>query len=150
MEGELLAKSRMVLLGDVDPDGEKPLEDGGIRTDAPTSSQLAFHVFCSNAVRRQWRIRSFHVSIAFLHGDTQTHEIYCRPPKDGLPGVHPDSLLRVNMGVYGLREAPRLWYLKANRILREAGWEELKTARSCYVLRDKKGTNNLLACSSYM
>ena len=56
---------------------------------------------------------------------TQTREIYCRPPKDGLPGVHPDSLLKVNAGVYGLREAPRLWYLKANRILLEAGWEEL-------------------------
>ena len=64
-------------------------------------------------------------------------------PKDGLPGVHPDSLLRINTGVYGLREAPRLWYLKANRILREAGWEELKTARSCYVLRDKKNGNQL-------
>ena len=73
MEGDLHAKSRMVLPGDVDPDGEKPLEDGGIRTDAPTSSQLAFHV-----------IRSFDVSTAFLHGDTQTREIYCRPPKDGL------------------------------------------------------------------
>ena len=45
MEGDLHAKSRMVLPGDVDPDGEKPLEAGGIRTDAPTSSQLASHVF---------------------------------------------------------------------------------------------------------
>ena len=71
MEGYLSAKSRMVLPGDVDPDGEKPFEDGGIRIDAPTSSQLAFHVFCSNAVRRQWRIRSFDVSTAFLHGDEQ-------------------------------------------------------------------------------
>ena len=41
-EGELKAKSRMVLPGDVDLDGEKPLEDGGIRTDASTSSQFAF------------------------------------------------------------------------------------------------------------
>lgn len=122
------------------PNGEKPLEDGGMRTDAPTSSQLAFHVFCSNPLRRQWRIRSF-VSTAFLHGDTQTRDIYCQPPKDGLPGVHPDSLLQVNIGVYGLREAPRLWYLKANRILRDCGWEGLEAARSCNVLLEKKDKN---------
>ena len=37
-----------------------------------------------------------------------------------------------------------MWYLKANRILKEAGWEELKTARSCYVLRDKRDSKKLV------
>ena len=74
-EGNLHAKSFMVLPGDVDQDGEKPLEDGGIRTDAPMSSQFAFHSF-----RRTRKLKSFDVSIAFLHGDVQTREIYCRPP----------------------------------------------------------------------
>ena len=37
-----------------------------------------------------------------------------------------------------------MWYLKANRILLQNGWEELKTARSCYVLRDKKDKNKLV------
>ena len=46
--------------------------------------------------------------------------------------------------MYGLREAPRLWYLKANRLLIEAGWEELKTARSCYILRDKQDKNKTI------
>ena len=58
--------------------------------------------------------------------------------------MYTQTLLKVNTGVYGLREAPRLWYLKANRILRECGWEELKTARSCYVLRDKKDRSKLV------
>ena len=38
--------------------------------------------------------------------------------------------------MYGLREAPRLWDQTADRELRACGWEELKTARSTYVLRD--------------
>ena len=42
-EGDLVAKSRMILLGDVDPDGNKCIEDGGFRTDSLTSSQIAFH-----------------------------------------------------------------------------------------------------------
>ena len=54
--GELEAKSRVVLPGDVDPDGHLPIEEGGFRTDAPTTTQLAFHVFCSNCVRRRWKI----------------------------------------------------------------------------------------------
>ena len=46
--------------------------------------------------------------------------------------------------MYGLREAPRLCYLKASRILKEAGWEELEAARSCYVLRDKHDNNKVV------
>ena len=34
----LQAKSRLVTPGDVDPDGAKPVEEGGVRTDAPYSS----------------------------------------------------------------------------------------------------------------
>ena len=56
--------------------------------------------------------------------------------------MHPDSLLKVNCGVYGLREAPRLWFTKADRDLTSEGWEELRTARSTYVLRDPR-TNEL-------
>ena len=68
-EGDLIAKSRMCLPGDVDPDGNKCLEEGGFRTDSPTSPQVAFHCFCSNATRRQWEICSFDVSAAYLTGD---------------------------------------------------------------------------------
>ena len=81
-------------------------------------------------------MRGFDVSTAFLHGDKQQREIYCRPPNEGLPGVPAGSLLKVETGVYGLREGPRLWYLKADRAIKKSGWEELSTARSCYVLRD--------------
>ena len=135
-EGLLSAKSRMIPPGDCDPDGDKPIEEGGFRTDAPTCAQISFHCFCSNSVRRKWRIRSFDVSTAFLTGDRQTRKLYCRSPTRGLPGVHPDSLLEINTGVYGLREAPRLWYQAADRKLCACGWEELKTARPTYICRD--------------
>ena len=36
-----------------------------------------------------------------------------------------------------MREAPRLWYLKAREVILGCGFEELKTARACFVLRDK-------------
>jgi hypothetical protein len=133
----LQSKSRIVVPGDVDPDGDDAVEDGGFRTDAPTAPQLAFHLLMSYAVRFKWRLRTFDVKTAFLSGKEHNREIYMRPPPDGLPGVAPGSLLKIVKGAYGLREAPRLWYLKAREVILSCGWEELRTARACFVLRDK-------------
>ena len=54
----LQAKSRLVIPGDVDPDGAKPIEEGGFCTDAPTSPQLALHLLFSRAVRSGWRLKT--------------------------------------------------------------------------------------------
>ena len=51
----------------------------------------------------------------------------------------PGSLLKLVKGAYGLREAPRLWYLRAREILQEAGFEEMQTGRACFVLMDRTG-----------
>ena len=113
------------------------VEEGGFRTDAPTAPQLAFHLLCSNAVRRQWWLKTFDVKTALLSGKAQSREIYMKPPPEGLPGVAPGSLLKIQKGAYGLREAPRLWYLKAREVILSCGFEELCTAKACFVLRDK-------------
>ena len=133
---DLLPKSRIVFPGDVDVDAGKLPEDGGFRTDSPTSPQVAFHVLCSEAVIRGWRLATFDVKTAFLSGDTQEREIYVRPPRDGLPGVPDGALLQPLKGVFGLKEAPRLWYLATRKKALSAGFEELKTAKSTFVVRD--------------
>ncbi len=40
-------------------------------------------------------------------------------PKDSLLGVETGSPIKLVKGAHGLREAPRLWYLKAARSLKE-------------------------------
>ena len=133
-EEGLIAKSRIVLPGDVDPDGDVPVEEGGFRTDAPTCPQVAFHLLCSQAVLKKRKIGSFDCKTAFLTGKGHDRDIYCRPPREGLPGVEPGSLLKIVKGAYGLREAPRLWYLRAREILLEAGFEEMQAAKACFCL----------------
>ena len=137
--GPLEAKSRIVTPGDVDPDGDIPVEDGGFRTDAPTCPQLAFHMLCSQAVLRKRKLGTFDCKTAFLTGKEHDRDIYCRPPKEGLPGIKPGSLLKLVKGAYGLREAPRLWYLKAREVMADAGFEEMQTAKACFVLFDRSG-----------
>ena len=58
-DGPLEAKSRIVTPGDVDPDGDIPVEEGGFRTDAPTCPQVAFHFLCSQAVLKHRRLGTF-------------------------------------------------------------------------------------------
>lgn len=74
-------------------------------------------------------------NIAFLTWKQHHRDIYVRPPKDGLPGTPPSSLLQLAEGAFGLREAPRLWFLRATAVLLEAGLEEFQTADACFVLR---------------
>lgn len=73
--------------------------------------------------------------------DLQTREIYCRPPKDGRPNVHLDSLMQVNAGVYGLTEELRLGDVKASRIFTEAGWEELNNSTLRFTLLGSNDNN---------
>eukprot|EP00975_Prorocentrum_lima_P033129 6950994-Prorocentrum_lima.AAC.1 len=39
-------------------------------------------------------------------------EVYFRPPPEGLPGLPAGSLLKARKGLFGIPEAPRLWYLE--------------------------------------
>ena len=138
-EGSLSAKSRLVLPGHRDPDGGKPIEEGGFRTDAPTAPQIGLHLLFSRAVRSKWALRTFDVKTAFLSGEHTDRELYFKPPKEGLPGVPAGCLIRVVKGIYGLKEAPRLWYLKAKETLIACGWEELSIAKAVFVCRNAKG-----------
>ena len=92
---------------------------------------------CSQAVLKRRRLGVFDCKTAFLTGKGHDRDIYVRLPKEGLPGVDTGSLLKIVKGAYGLREAPRLWYLRAREVLLEAGFEELQTAKACFALYDK-------------
>ena len=63
----------------------------------------------------------FDVKTIFLSGKDHDRELYFRPPKEGLPGVEEGSLIKIIKGVRGLKEAPRLWYLKAKETLFKCG-----------------------------
>ena len=133
--GVLEASSRLVVPGHLQ-DGA-PQEEGGERTDAPTVPQLGLHQTLSIAASKGWTIKSFDVSSAFLRGDNMDTQLYFRPPKEGLPGVAPGSLIKAEKGVFGLRVAPRLWFKKAKAILESAGFRALHSLPGMFVLRIK-------------
>jgi len=132
----LAAKSRLILLGHLDP------QIGLYRTDAPTTSALAVYVAAAIAMAYGWIGEVFDVMTAFLTGKELTREVYARAPREGLPAtkgqprVKPYALLRIWKGAYGLTDAPRQWYLQAREIMGIIGFIELKCARAVFILRD--------------
>ena len=82
--------------GDVDPDGEITVEDGGFRTDAPTCPQMAFHLLLSYTVRRKWERGTFDCKTAFLTGKGHDRDIYCYSPKEGAKRNRIRSIIWVN------------------------------------------------------
>ena len=139
----LVAKSRIVILGRMDP------EVGQHRTDSPTASVMSTRLLKQIAVSRNWSVFSFDVSTAFLRGKSLDRKLYVRAPTDGLPAtdstppVRPLELMQVLKSAYGLTESPRLWYLEARETLEASALEELAASRSTFVASEK-GTSYAL------
>jgi hypothetical protein len=85
-----------------------------------------------------WDLMSFDVESAFLNGIALARELYCWSPND-VKKINPKRLWRLKKGVFGLTEAPRLWWLRIRGDLLACGWTEVKAAAATFILKDKRG-----------
>jgi len=129
----LKAKSRWIVPGHLAPKSD------GTRTDAPVAPQLCLHLLFSLAVQLDWQVATFDVGDAFLTGMETMNRLYVRPPREGIRGVPQNTLIELVKGVFGLKESPRLWWLKLRQTLVDLGWEELTFATATFVLREDDG-----------
>ena len=67
----------------------------------------------------RWDIHSFDVSAAYLQGKDMERNVYIRPPVIFCPDYNKCWLLK--KGVYGLKDAGRLWYEKVHREIKDRG-----------------------------
>ena len=83
-------------------------------------------------------LTQYDISNAFLNGDLE-EEIYMEYPP-GYPGKE-GTCLKLLKGLYGLKQAARIWNIVLNKVLRGAGLEVCKTepgvlyhpTKLCYV-----------------
>ncbi|CAK0904441.1 unnamed protein product [Prorocentrum cordatum] len=111
----LKAKSLNIVPGYKD----KQLLAGELQTNALTDTATAV-ILQEAASQLGWRLEQGDVHSAFLNGKylDSSRRVYCRAPKGGLPAVPelgwpavPEgTVLRANKGIYGLNDAPLLWY----------------------------------------
>ncbi|CAE7214247.1 GIP [Symbiodinium natans] len=110
---EWKAKARLVIAGHLDPD----LLDKGLVTDSPTVSRAALIMLLQICVSRGWHAAAGDIQAAFLNGLAIKRELYMRQPRGGVPGLHPQQLVRVLKGIFGLTESPRMWYDRLRQVL---------------------------------
>ena len=124
------AKARLVVLGFEDPDLDK------VPNDAPTLSkdgrQLLLQKVCSN----RWRLCSFDISTAFLHGkgDGRLLGIHAPPEVREALSMDEGDQCELKGGAYGRIDAPYLWYQELRGALLELGFQQCPLDRCVYTL----------------
>ena len=81
-----------------------------IHTYSPTAFAVTIRLFLAIVAAKRLHLRAIDVCTAFLYGEMpKEHQVYCEPP----PGIEvPDGhVLLLKKRLYGLKNAPRIWFL---------------------------------------
>ena len=115
------AKARLVLLGYQDPDL------GTYRSDAPTLTRSSKYLLLATAAIKEWDVFTLDAHTAFLLGDSMSRSepLHAVPPPDLAKelGIPPWFVFLLTKSAFGLSEAPRAWWLRLSRELKEVGFE---------------------------
>lgn len=94
-------KARLVIRGRQD----NGVDD--IRCDSPTMDRKMVKLMLAVSANKGWALRPVDISASFLQGREIDIEVYIRPlPAFKKPGI----IWKQKKGLYGLKEAARLWY----------------------------------------
>ena len=128
---EKTPKARLVLVGWQDP------ELGKVATDSPTLRKESKSIVLSICSSMRWKLWGADIKTAFLSGDAQCRDIFFRPPTEIKKWMQlsEEDLFRLEKAAYGLAEAPRQWYLRLTRELKETGLIQSQLDPCLFVLR---------------
>ncbi|KAJ1685788.1 hypothetical protein LUZ63_017178 [Rhynchospora breviuscula] len=120
-------KARLVVLGNRQVEGIDFKE-----TFAPVAKMVSVRTFLAVAVARGWELHQMDVHNAFLHGDLH-EEVYMRLPS-GFASKYPGKMCRLRKSLYGLRQAPRMWFSKLTEALQAYGFTQSYADYSLFTL----------------
>eukprot|EP00435_Cladocopium_sp_Y103_P063185 s737_g24.t1 len=110
-------KARWCVKGFLDPD----ILD--LDTASPTLSAEGFSIAAQVITSMRWKLRIADIEAAFLRGDDmsrKTGKVLVKVPKDGIPNMPHGAVIELVKPVYGLADAPKLWWQSLTRVLRDA------------------------------
>jgi hypothetical protein len=106
---------------------------------APVARFTSLRVLVSLAAANGWKLRQFDIETAFLYADLD-EEVYVRPPRrfeehdeDG-----EELVWKLHKSLYGLRQAPRNWYLTFTTWLLEYGFSRSLRDPCVFVYKDSE------------
>ncbi|KAJ3474787.1 hypothetical protein NLI96_g12256 [Meripilus lineatus] len=112
-----------------------PLTGTRPETFAPTVRMATIRVILALAALEDLELYSIDISQAFLNGELDV-DIYMQQP-EGFERGNPGDVVRLVKGLYGLKQAGRLWNQKLHSVLLQMGFKCLKSDASVYLfIRD--------------
>ncbi len=109
-------KARLVVQGNL---------DNGVQetpSDSPTVDRHSVKLVLSVAASSKWRVRTMDMSAAFLQGRKIDRIVHVEPPKEF---KKVGQVWRLRKGLYGLREASRLWFEELSTDLEKRGGQKM-------------------------
>ena len=100
------------------------------RTDSPTCVKQNLRLVFAIIFAKKWRINSLDIQSAFLQGQHLERDIYLKPLKD----ANTKNIWKQKKCIYGLSQAPRLWYLKVSEELQKLGVKKSKYDEAIFFL----------------
>ena len=116
-----IAKSRLVVRGYEDHESDT------LVTDSPTASKMCIRILLSWAACHSFVPNSMDLKTAFLqstpYSDMDGREVYISLPQDvhSLLNIPKDSVFRLLKCVYGMKDAPMIWYRTISSFLIKCG-----------------------------
>jgi hypothetical protein len=96
-----------------------------VKTFSSTAQMRSFRVIIMLAIAYDMELTQYDISNAFLNGELD-EEIFMEFPP-GYPGENENECLKLNKGLYGLRQASRIWSKRLTSELNKAGLKVCKT-----------------------
>ncbi|KAG7564160.1 Integrase catalytic core [Arabidopsis suecica] len=98
---------------------------------APVARIETICLLISLAASSGWEIHHLDVKTAFLHGELK-EIVYVMQPEGFVVKGQEDKIYKLNKALYGLRQAPRAWNEKLNRVLNELQFKKCTKEPSVY------------------
>lgn len=128
-------KGRVVALGNMQSD-----QLGLVELYAPVTCIETVRIIFSIAGNREWKIHQIDVVGAFLYALlSETDEIWIKLPNiDGVESAN-GQIVRLRKSLYGLRQAPKLWYKWLSAFMAEKGFHPSKVNDCLFVKNTASG-----------
>jgi hypothetical protein len=110
---------------------------------SPVVKLATIRVVLSIALSLKWETRQLDVKNAFLHGKL-SEVIYSCQPTGFIDSTRPEHVCRLNRSLYGLQQAPRVWYQHFATFITSIGFTCSRSDMSLFILQCAEGTTFLL------
>jgi hypothetical protein len=112
-------------------------------TFSPVAKATTVRILLSIGLSRQWSIRQLDVKNVFLHG-ALAEEVYMSQPPGFIDSSCPDYVCKLHRSIYGLRQAPRVWFQSFSQALLSLGFQSSQADNSLFTLHSSAGSVLLL------